>query len=206
MDRIANPTSSILELTKPIGDSQLGAQKIAEQTSDENIHDPGIKQPREGNYGYWVFSSLNRSLDLSPIRQFVQYVPEVGIYTGPDSDTGEKQRLHAQLNDVLSKMEVNQSEVEKLHSLDALTVAFAKRFIDALPIQFGEPEIDLTLRGEIEFSWENQIGDGLCVLILPSGDLAISGMFGNLKIHGTVDWDKEDLPDFIISGLRWSCD
>ena len=91
-------------------------------------------------------------------------------------------------------------------SLDSGTVELAKRFIQELPVHADAPAIDSTPRGEIEFSWEDASWDGLCVLVLPSGDLAISGIFGEIKLHGTVGWSEGALPDFVVSGLRWSRD
>ena len=41
------------------------------------------------------------------------------------------------------------------------------------------------------------------VQVLPSGDLAMSGMFGRMRLYGNVEWDRKSLPGFVRGGLAW---
>lgn len=87
--------------------------------------------------------------------------------------------------------------------IDEVTAEWAKKFVNALPDDIDEPEVDPTPQGEIDFSWDNDdVTFG--VLVLRSGDLGMAGVFNKMKLHGNASWkDKEVLPGFVMSGLRW---
>lgn len=83
------------------------------------------------------------------------------------------------------------------------TARSAKAFVDALPDNVDEPDVVPTPQGEIDFSWDN---DSMTfgVLVLPSGDLGMAGMFDEMKLYGNTRWrDKGTLPGFVASGLEW---
>lgn len=144
---------------------------------------------------------IETDTEIQPL--FCRYaIPIVNPIFSPDT---AKQRLCDEVDNLMAS--ANHLNLgENSTTLDSGTVELAKRFIQELPLHADVPAIDLTLRGEIEFSWELASGDGLCVLVLPTGNLAISGIFGEIKLHGTVDWSEGALPDFVVSGLRWSRD
>lgn len=116
-----------------------------------------------------------------------------------------RQDLLTELENLEAMAESSKPTDESATLFESGTFEFARRFIEQLPLNTNKPEIDLTLKGEVEFAWEQASGDGLCVLVLPSGNLAMSGIFGEIKLHGTVDWDQMGLPDCVVCGLRWSC-
>ena len=92
---------------------------------------------------------------------------------------------------------------EAAEPLAGQTVGWAETLIKILPANVDAPDIDATPQGEVDFAREGPDGEAFDVLVLPSGHLAISGIFGGVHFYGNVEWDQRRLPDFVASGLRW---
>ena len=85
------------------------------------------------------------------------------------------------------------------------TFRLARSFANQLPVDIADPDdVDATPQGQLEFAWEGRNGqDVFGVQVLPSGELAMSGMFGRMRLYGNVEWDRKSLPGFVRSGLAW---
>ena len=85
------------------------------------------------------------------------------------------------------------------------TTGYARTFLRLIADTTDEnPEIEATPQGEFAFSWHRPNGDGITVLVLPSGEIALSGIFGRLNLAGTVPWNQEKLPNYVTDTLRWT--
>lgn len=68
----------------------------------------------------------------------------------------------------------------------------------------SQPEIDATPQGEIVFSWDGEDIRGMFdVLILPSGRIAIAGMFDDLTLTGNLEMAQPDI-ERIIDIAGWT--
>ena len=117
---------------------------------------------------------------------------------------------------ILAKLEILQKTVsmpdwdgEGADPVTADTFQLARTFVDQLPADTTAPvDVAATPQGEVELSWEGE-GGSFDLLVLPSGELAISGIYGPLSpstgegmnLYGTADWDQQSLPEFVVSGL-----
>ena len=92
---------------------------------------------------------------------------------------------------------------ETWSDVSADTVEHALSFVDALPPGTGEPNVEPTPQGEIDFAWDN--GDRTFgVVVEPSGELGFAGMYDKVNLYGNVPWNnKNDLPEFVMIGIRW---
>lgn len=83
------------------------------------------------------------------------------------------------------------------------TFRLARAFLNQLPADVADPQdVDATPQGELEFSWEGANG-AFSVLVLPSGELAMSGIYGRMRLYGNAEWDRQSLPGFVSCGLAW---
>ena len=69
--------------------------------------------------------------------------------------------------------------------VDEKTAKLAKRFVKALPDDIEAPDVEPTPQGEIDFSWDDDdVTFG--VMVLPTGDLGMAGMFNEMKLYGNT--------------------
>jgi hypothetical protein len=84
----------------------------------------------------------------------------------------------------------------------ALTVA--KRFLEALPAHFPDPDISADPDGEVAFEWYLKPKYVLSVSVGQDGSLNYAASFGRNKVHGLEHFAK-GIPKLIVEHLERLC-
>ncbi len=77
----------------------------------------------------------------------------------------------------------------------------ARRFLEALPAAFPDPEVSAGPDGEVSFDWFPCPGQMFTVLILPGGKVIYSSVGPDQRLSGSEDLG-ETVPDRVLSELR----
>lgn len=122
------------------------------------------------------------------------------VYNSPSTISTKRKALISDLEELKEIVTIENWDKEGAPPLDDRTFSYAEQFIQRLPIdQIKSPDIYATAHGAIVFSWESEeVEDTFEIIILTSGDIATSGIFGTLEVIGRVRWDDK--------GIRRLCD
>lgn len=83
--------------------------------------------------------------------------------------------------------------------LETETVRVAQELVDRFPlhVMYGDaPDVDVTPHGEVDFDWVVDRNRMLTVSVLPSKEIAFSGLFRGARVNGREPWQGV-LPQFV---------
>ena len=105
------------------------------------------------------------------------------------------QELHEGLRTLYQSASVHGWDNEGAPPVPQETYERASRFIDELLLHsIKPPELEPTAQGEVVFSWDSDdVEDSFDVVIQPSGEVAIAGIFQGVRVYGTVKLTGEQL-------------
>ncbi len=86
--------------------------------------------------------------------------------------------------------------------LDQETVKYATQFIDCLPAELSEPDIDASPHGMIDFDWMLSHEVMLSVSMCPDGTIAFAFRFPEGKMRSTTVWSKEIPENLMVAFNR----
>ncbi|MCY4130047.1 MAG: hypothetical protein OXG15_12510 [Gammaproteobacteria bacterium] len=111
-----------------------------------------------------------------------------------------RQKLRDELNELKKSVTFDNWDGEGAPRIQDSAFDNAIQFIESLPIQdINTPDIYATPHGAIVFSWESKdLKDTFEVLLLPSGEIATSGIFDRLEVIGRVERN--------VKGINRLCD
>ena len=107
--------------------------------------------------------------------------------------------LKQRVSSLLKKADKEGWDGEDAARLNEKTVKVAQELVDRFPIQVvhdGAPDVDVTPHGEVDFDWVVDKNTMLTVSILPSKEIAFSGLFHDARVNGREPW-KGVLPQFV---------
>ena len=88
---------------------------------------------------------------------------------------------------------------ESAAKLETETVRIAQGLVDRFPlhVMYGDaPDVDVTPHGEVDFDWVIDRNRMLTVSVLPSKEIAFSGLFRGARVNGREPWQGA-LPQFV---------
>ena len=115
-------------------------------------------------------------------------------------------RLMDELEEIRQTASVENWDYEDAPALDPEVFEHAEKFIQMLPAHriIERPTISPTPQGEILFSWDSGTVDDLFdVIVYPSGQIAIAGIFGEIRVHGDVAWDNKSI-NRVVDLVQWA--
>lgn len=83
--------------------------------------------------------------------------------------------------------------------LEGETVKVAQELVDRFPVHVVHghaPDVDVTPHGEVDFDWVVDRDRMLTVSVLPSKEIAFSGLFHGARVNGCESWSGT-LPQFV---------
>ena len=83
--------------------------------------------------------------------------------------------------------------------LETEIVRIAQGLVDRFPlhVMYGDaPDVDVTPHGEVDFDWVVDRNRMLTVSVLPSKEIAFSGLFRGARVNGREPWQGV-LPQFV---------
>ena len=79
--------------------------------------------------------------------------------------------------------------------LDQETVRYATQFIDCLPTELSEPDVDVSPHGMIDFEWILSREVMLSVSMCSNGTIAFAARFPEERMRSSTVWSKEEIPE-----------
>ena len=131
---------------------------------------------------------------------------EPAWWINPEAHIEEtRQGLLQALDDIRRSTSTENWDHEDAPPLDPEVFEHAKTFILNLPLsKIDAPDITPNPQGEIEFSWDcGSVEDMFDVAVQSSGQIAIAGIFENVRVHGDVAWDKKSFAR-VVDLVRWT--
>ncbi|MBI4651269.1 hypothetical protein HY745_08305 [Candidatus Desantisbacteria bacterium] len=77
----------------------------------------------------------------------------------------------------------------------------ARKLIETLPISIPIPEATIDPDGNIAFEWYRSQSKIFTLCLEGYNKIIFAGIFGNKRIHGTEDFDR-DIPDLILYNIK----
>ena len=156
--------------------------------NEHGSHQHILKSEQTGEVHEVLIVAIKRMLILDPTPRNV-----------PDQLTGA-------LSECRQTVSSPNWDEEGARPVEDHTFELAERLLERLP-WYGcrIPEIEPTPQGEIVFSWDSVSDemDSLDVAVLPSGEIAAAGLFGDLKIVGNLERDHKCVKR-IVDMVSWT--
>lgn len=116
-----------------------------------------------------------------------------------------RQGLLQALDDIRQSTSMENWDHEDAPPLNSEVFEHAKEFILNLPLsKIDAPDITPNPQGEIEFSWDcGSVDDMFDVAVQSSGQIAIAGIFENIRVHGDVGWDEKSFSR-VVDLVQWT--
>jgi hypothetical protein len=75
-------------------------------------------------------------------------------------------------------------------AVDWQTYLWTRRFLQALPVTWRDPDIAVDPDGELSLTWQRSPGHVFSVSVANTGRLSYAGLFGKNTAHGTEYFDE----------------
>lgn len=113
--------------------------------------------------------------------------------------TRDRSSLKERISSLLEKADKEGWDGEGSARLEGETVKIAQELVDRFPVHVVHghaPDVDVTPHGEVDFDWVVDRDRMLTVSVLPSKEIAFSGLFHGARVNGCESW-KGALPQFV---------
>ena len=197
-------------------------RELADLSNDTSAGPPGLSPTMEQTqehhltlYGwpppFWStvedqvirgFTNPTSDIGVMNVVPGVYLIPDQQRIPSMDFRSEALSELRNELLELKERVSKPDWDDEGAKPVDESTFKAALEFVKLLSVQqMQETEVDATALGEILLSWDSEDEiDSFNVIVQPSGDISVAGIFDKLKVHGPVD---SSVVSRVFDLLKW---